>query len=328
MSVTPLDAPTSEALPLLDQCPEAASFAEDVRRGLRQPQKEIPSKYLYDARGSKLFDAITKLEEYYPTRTETGIMEQYGGAMVRALGGDVLLVEYGSGSSVKTRILLDQLRRPAGYVPVDISKQHLVEAANHLAQAYPDFPIQPVCADYTRDFDLPEWRETASHVVVYFPGSTIGNFTPSEAEAFLQHIAHLVGEEGGLLIGVDLRKPAPVLEAAYNDHKGVTAAFNLNLLRRINRELGADFDLGQFRHEAIWDDERGCIEMHLVSRTEQTVTMRGDSFAFDEGETIRTEYSFKYTTDAFADLAARAGFTVQSLWTDEKNYFSVQYLTV
>jgi len=316
------------AHPVFDQAPDTESFREAVLTGLRKSQKQIPSKFLYDERGSKLFDRICELDEYYPTRTEIGIMQQHSEAMAEAVGPRVRLVEYGSGSSLKTRVLLDHLDDPAAYVPVDISKEHLVESANALAEDYPSIPVQPVCADYTEAFDLPEPTVPPAHTVGYYPGSTIGNFRRDEAQAFLAQIADTVGPDGGLLIGVDLKKEVDVLVAAYDDSEGVTAAFNKNLLRRMNRELDATFDLDVFEHVVRWNEERGCIESHLRSMRAQTVTVAGKQFSFAEGETIHTEDSHKYTIDGFAELAKRAGFQVGTVWTDDRSYFSVQYCTV
>lgn len=314
--------------PVLDQAPATESFREAVLNGLRKPQKQIPSKFLYDERGSKIFDRICELDEYYPTRTEIGIMKQNVGAMSDAIGARTRLVEYGSGSSLKTRILLDHLDDLASYVPVDISKEHLVESARELAEDYPSVPVQPVCADYTTAFDLPEPPLPPARTVGYYPGSTIGNFRRDEAQAFLERIAELVGPEGGLLIGVDLKKDIDVLKAAYDDSEGVTAAFNRNLLRRMNRELDATFDLDAFEHQVRWNEERGCIESHLRSTKTQIVTVAGERVSFEQGETIHTEDSHKYTLDGFAALAGRAGFHVDTVWTDERSYFSVQHCTV
>lgn len=313
--------------PLIDAAPETDSLYSDVLNGLQRAQKEVPSKYLYDARGSRLFDAICELDEYYPTRTEMAIMQECIGDMAHVIGPTVQLVEFGSGSSLKTRILLDHLDDLASYVPVDISRDHLVEAADALAEAYPHVPIQPVCADYTADLPLPP-VPSGTRRVVYYPGSTIGNFQPEAATAFLARIADCVRPGGGLLIGVDLRKSPDRLRAAYNDSKGVTAAFNKNLLRRINRELDADFDLSAFRHEARWNDAARCIEMHLVSTKPQQVHIDGHAFAFDDGESIRTEYSYKYTLNDFASRAAAAGWTIDTVWTDDAGLFSVQYASV
>ena len=319
---------STSVTPVLDQAPATESFRDAALRGLQKPQKQIPSKFFYDARGSKLFDKICELDEYYPTRTEIAIMRQNVEAMVEAIGPRARLVEYGSGSSLKTRILLDHLDDLASYVPVDISKSHLLESAEALAEDYPNLSIQPVCADYTTPFELPEPPLPARRTVGYYPGSTIGNFQRNEARDFLRHIAEAVGETGGLLIGVDLKKDIEVLKAAYDDSEGVTAAFNKNLLRRMNRELDATFDLDAFEHRPVWNEERGCMESHLRSKNTQTVRVAGERVSFEKGETIHTEDSHKYTLDGFADLAASAGFRVETVWTDERSYFSVQYCSV
>jgi dimethylhistidine N-methyltransferase len=313
---------------MIDQSPETDSFREAVLSGLKRPQKEVPSKFLYDARGSKLFDAICELDEYYPTRTEMAIMEENVDAMVDAIGERALLAEYGSGSSLKTRILLDHARDLAAYVPIDISREHLAEAAEEIAEAYPDLPVQPLCADYTDELTLPDPPRPAERTVVYYPGSTIGNFHPDRALPFLRRVAETAGAGGGLLIGVDLRKDVDTIRAAYNDSEGVTAAFNKNLLRRINRELGGTFDLDRFEHEGRWKEDKGCIEMHLVSTEAQRVSVDGQTIDFEAGETIRTEYSFKYTLEDFESLAADAGFAVEQVWTDANDHFSIQYCTV
>ena len=317
--------PEAETLPLLDFHPETDSLRDEVLDGLRHTPKQLPSKFFYDERGSQLFDAICALDEYYPTRTEQAIMEAHVGDMVDAIGPRARLVEYGSGSSMKTRILLDHLIDPAGYVPIDISREHLLQAAEEIADRYPELAVLPVCADYTANYRLPEPETSVERTVVYYPGSTIGNFTPDTARDFLAHIADQVGRNGGLLIGVDLQKDEALLHAAYNDAEGVTAEFNKNLLRRINRELDATFDLDRFRHEAIYNREAGRIEMHLVSETDQQVTVAGVDVDFAAGERITTEYSYKYTLDGFAALAADAGWTVERVWTDEAQLFSVQY---
>ncbi len=315
-------------LALLDLEPGAARFCDEVLAGLTQEPKTLPCKFFYDARGSLLFDRICELEEYYPTRTEMAIMQSHAPDIAARLGAQCRLVEYGSGSSLKTRVLLDAARSLAVYVPVDISRQHLLNAADSLRAAYPNLPIRPVCADYTQPFTLPEGGTRAARTVVYFPGSTIGNFHPAQAQAFLQGVAAQCGPEGGLLIGVDLKKDPQVLEPAYNDRQGVTAAFNLNLLTRINRELGGDFSEDAFAHYAFYNHGRGRMEMHLVSTRAQVVTIGGKTIAFDEDETIHTECSYKYDLEEFASLAARAGFALQRVWTDEEGLFSVQYLTV
>ncbi|ARA94878.1 L-histidine N(alpha)-methyltransferase [Rhodothermaceae bacterium RA] len=316
-----------ETVTLYDFEPRVDTFREAVIAGLSQSPRSIPAKFFYDARGSQLFEQITELEAYYPTRTEIAILEAHMAAIVERIGPRALLVEYGSGSSRKTRLLLDHLIDPAGYVPIDISRKHLLASARALARRFPDLPILAVCADYMDDVPLPHPEGPVNRIVAFFPGSTIGNLEPDDAVAFLRHVAGVVGPGGGLLIGVDLQKDTRVLERAYNDEHGVTAAFNLNLLARINRELEGTFDLETFRHHAFYNAEQGRIEMHLISRIDQTVCL-GDGPCFDlaAGETIRTEYSYKYTLEGFATLAERAGFHVDTVWTDSRAYFSLQFL--
>jgi dimethylhistidine N-methyltransferase len=306
----------------------SAAFQADVRHGLHRPRKELPCKYFYDARGSELFDAICELDEYYLTRTELDVTARHAGEMAAHLGRDCLLVEYGSGSGVKTRLLLDRLESPAAYVPVDISGEHLALSAAALVERYPHLEVRPVCADFTRPFALPVPKRPAARAAVYFPGSTIGNFSPPAAVRLLRGIAELVGPGGGLLIGVDRKKDVGVLEAAYNDARGVTAAFNRNLLVRINRELGADFAVERFLHRAVYNARRGRIEMHLVSDRPQAVHLAGETFRFAAGEGIRTECSYKYGPGEFEALAARAGFRARAAWTDEAGLFGVHYLIV
>lgn len=313
-----------EAIELLDLHPATDHFLEQIVRGLSAPAKSLPTAFLYDERGSRLFDAICELPEYYPTRTELRIMRSRIGEMAEAAGPEALVIEWGSGSSVKTRMLLEHLVRPVAYVPVDISREHLVASAESLAARFPAVQVLPVCADFTRPFPVPEPAQPARRRVLYFPGSTIGNFVPEVATRLLGQMAEQVGPGGRLLIGVDLRKDPDVLQAAYDDAQGVTAQFNLNLLRRANRELGADFDLSGFRHEAIWDDELGRIEMRLVSLREQTVRIGGKRFSFAPEERIHTEDSHKYTLEGFEALAAEAGFVRDRVWTDPQRLFSVQ----
>jgi dimethylhistidine N-methyltransferase len=315
-------------LRLADFEPKLGSFREEVLCGLRKRQKELPSKFFYDERGSELFEQISTLDEYYLTRTELGIMRDHARAMAEVLGQQVLLIEYGSGSSTKTRLLLDHLLQPAAYVPIDISKEHLIQAAMALAAAYPALEVLPVCADYTTDFPLPAPTIPAARRVVYYPGSTIGNFDREPALRFLRHIAQVCGPGGGLLIGVDLSKDPVKLHHAYNDWEGITAAFNLNLLARINRELGADFPLDRFRHYAFYNPREGRVEMHLVSLDNQTAHVGDAAFSFEIGESIWTESSYKYRLAEFADLAGAAGFAVEQVWMDPQGLFSVQYLTV
>lgn len=315
----------ASSVELTDLGPEFDSFKEEVLDGLARRPKQLPSKYFYDARGSVLFDQICELEEYYPTRTELAIMQSNIDEIVDCLGPRCLLVEYGSGSSLKTRELIDQMIDPVAYVPIDISREHLADSAASLSAAFPELEVLPVCADYTGAISLPSTERPYDRVIVYFPGSTIGNFEPAEAQEFLERMTQ-VGE--ALLIGVDLQKDKSILEAAYNDAKGVTAAFNKNLLRRMNRELGATFDLSAFDHQAVYNGEHGRIEMYLISRRNQCVRIAGRSVHFERGERICTEYSYKYTLDGFARLASTAGFRVERVWTDAEQHFSLQYCGV
>jgi len=307
----------------LRQAPQSQveQFRADVVAGLSRPQKRLAAKYFYDAEGSRLFDRITELDEYYPTRTELGIMRKHAGAMALCCGPRCLLIELGAGSLVKARLLLDRLDRPAGFVPVDVSGQHLADAARQLALDYPALAVAPVTADFTADFPLPTLP--AARRVVYFPGSTLGNFEPAEADALLRRTAALVGPGGGLLLGVDLRKDVGVLERAYDDRAGVTAAFNLNLLARMNRELGADFDLDAFEHRAFYNPARSRVEMHLRSRVAQRVNVAGVSFDFRVGETIHTENSHKYDVRELTARALACGLRVEAVWTDPLDYFAV-----
>jgi dimethylhistidine N-methyltransferase len=302
------------------------SFLDDVLRGLGLPQKAIPPKYFYDERGSQLFERICELPEYYPTRTEMAIMERHIGEMVTLLGPDTQLVEFGSGASVKTRLLVDRLE-PSLYVPIDISETALRDACKALALMFPWLNISAVIADFTRSIKLPEFVGIPVHrKVVYFPGSTIGNFTPDEALEFLKGVREIVGPGGMLLIGVDLKKEKRVLDAAYDDARGVTAEFNLNLLHRINRELGGDFQVKRFRHKAFYDEQKGWIEMHLESLYSQFAHVGGQRFDFRLGETIHTEISCKYSVEEFQRLAARARFQAEKVWTDPANLFAVHLL--
>ncbi|QQP88825.1 L-histidine N(alpha)-methyltransferase [Skermanella sp. TT6] len=301
-------------------------FLKDVLDGLGQAVKALPAKHFYDQRGSRLFDRICELEEYYPTRTETAILARYAGDIAGKAGRGVTLLELGSGSSVKVRLLLDVLDEPAAYIPVDISGAHLEASAARLAADYPEISVKPIHADYTRPFPLAV-KGGAERTLAFFPGSTIGNFSPEEARAFLARLGRQLGGGGRLLIGVDLKKDIGRLEAAYNDAAGVTAAFNLNLLERINRELDGTFDLAAFAHRAFYDRDLGRIEMHLESLKPQTVLVAGAPFRFQAGETIHTEVSHKYTVEEFRDLAADAGWRADETWTDGDHLFSVHLLT-
>lgn len=308
--------------------PVAIQFRADVLRGLRAPKKKLPCKYFYDADGSALFEQITELEEYYLTRTELAIMERHAAEMAGLLGPRCLLIEYGSGSSLKTRLLLDQLRDLGAYVPIDVSDEHLCRSARALGEEYPDVEVLPLCGDFTRALDLPVCRKPAARRVVYFPGSTLGNFTPEEALALLRQTAELCGRDGGLLLGIDLQKDPHAIEPAYNDRRGVTAAFNRNILVRINRELGADFEIDQFAHRAFYNTVQGRIEMYLVSRRDQVVHVSGVPNLFATGESIHTENSYKYSLPALNDLATACGLVMERVWTDERQYFIVAYLTL
>lgn len=311
---------------LTDFEPERAQFLEEVQQGLGATPKTLPCKYFYDERGSQLFDQICELPEYYPTRTELSIMEKHSAAMASVLGPRCRLVEYGSGSSGKTRLLLNQLQDPAAYLPLDISRDHLLTTAGELKEEYPNLEVLPVCADFTEPFELPDPQLQPQCTAIYFPGSTIGNFTRSAATELVEQVHHQIGSGGIFLIGVDLVKETAVLEKAYDDAAGVTADFNLNLLLRANSELGANFDLEQFRHKAVWCAEPGRIEMHLVSLVAQRVRVGQLTFDFEASESICTEHSHKYTLAGFASLAAEGGFDVEQVWMDDEELFSVQAL--
>jgi L-histidine N-alpha-methyltransferase len=305
---------------------ETSRFRRDVIRGLSGSRKVIPCKYLYDERGSVLFDEICELEEYYLTRTELSILHAHVDEMAAVLGEDCELIELGSGSGLKTRLLLGHLRAPRAYLPIDISSAPLSTSAAELTARFPGLEIIPVCADFTGPVSLPETGSPRARRVVYFPGSTIGNFRPRAALHLLSSIAQLVGEGGGLLIGFDLDKDESIVWPAYNDKRGISAAFNLNLLARINRELGADFDLGAFVHRADYERARERVVMHLVSLEDQIVQVDGQEFSFQDGEMIHTEDSYKYSLEHFGRLTSRAGFALDRQWFDDKGFFCIQYL--
>ncbi|MGM0588040.1 MAG: L-histidine N(alpha)-methyltransferase [Bacteroidota bacterium] len=298
---------------------------DEVLETLRRPQKCLPSKYFYDERGSRLFEQICDLEEYYPTDADLEIMSRYIAAITDQLGSGIELIELGSGSSRKTRLLLEELEDLAAYMPVDISEEFLQQVADQLREDYPGLKVIPIAADYTRPFQIPDAAQSYTKRVAYYPGSTIGNFTPENARNFLGVINSLVQPDGGLLVGVDLKKDKEILERAYNDSQGITAAFNKNILIRLNRELGADFKVDQYEHRALFNKEEGRIEMHLVSQTDQTVTIDHTEFYIQQGETIHTENSYKYSLEEFEKLVA-PHFEVEQVWTDSRDYFSVQYL--
>ncbi len=308
------------------KCPPQAveSFQADVVAGLSAWPKHLSCKYFYDRRGSKLFDAICDLDEYYLTRCELEIMHRYAPQMAQAMGACDMLIEYGSGSSIKTRLLLEHLQ-PVAYVPVDISEKHLFATARRLSRRYPHIEILPAAADFTDELELPRTEREPARRIAYFPGSTIGNFEEPEAIAFLSRLAHAAGPAGGALIGIDLQKDIAIIEAAYNDAQGVTAEFNLNLLRRINHELGGNFDLEQFLHLAFYDPFEHRMDIRLVSLCDQTVELGPRTFHFAAGEPIHTEYSHKYTIAGFAKMAAATGLSLRQCWTDRRDYFAVLY---
>lgn len=297
----------------------------EVISGLLKTQKELPSKLFYDEKGSKLFDKICRLDEYYPTRTELMLMKNNIEDIISTLCKDVVFIEYGSGSSLKTRLLLSNMTDISVYVPIDISEEHLLKTVASLEERYPGLHIIPVSADYTKPFDLPEIVSERKVKTGYFPGSTIGNFTREEALKFLKKTAGMLGENGSLLIGIDLIKDRDVLIAAYNDSKGITAEFNLNILEHLNREYNFDFKKDNFYHKAIFNEEAGRIEMYLISKKEQVVTSGDYIFMFREGESILTEYSHKYTIDGFMSLVSDF-YKLEKYWTDDKNYFGLLFL--
>ncbi len=314
------------AVRFYDRHPPETDMHREVMEGLLATPPRISPKYFYDQRGSELFEAITETPEYYPFRTEVALLEQYGGEMAELLGSDGLLVELGSGSSRKTRLLLDALR-PAAYMPVDISREFLRGAASALAADYPGMEVYATCADFTQALELPPEASILSRAV-FFPGSSIGNFEPADARQLLQNIAGSLGRGGYLLIGVDLQKDHVVLNRAYNDEAGYTAAFNRNILNHINRALGADFDPDCFRHCAYYNETAERVEMHLVSCCIQQVSLGERRFSFCHGDTIHTENAYKYTHDGFTALAKSAGFEPVAMWMDERAYFSVHCLRV
>lgn len=309
----------------VDLQPLAGSFLDDVLCGLGRVPKAISPKYFYDDRGSELFEAICELPEYYPTRTELALTRDCAVDIAAAVGTDKLLIEFGSGASLKTGLLLRTLS-PAAYMPVDISAAALRAAAARIAEEFPDLPVIVVCGDYMQPLAVHALDGITAQRLIYFPGSTIGNLTPAEALEFLRRGRSLAGPGGAMLVGVDLKKDPQRLNAAYNDAQGITAEFNLNLLRRINRELGADFNLAHFRHVAFYDAAAGRIEMHLESLVAQTVTVGGRRFEFAAGERLHTENSCKYSVAEFQRLAQSAGYIAENVWVDGEALFSLHLL--
>jgi dimethylhistidine N-methyltransferase len=312
---------TTGRIHFYDDHPAVADIRADVLEGLSKRPKQVAPKYFYDQRGSRLFDAITELPEYYPTRTELDILETNAQQIAELLGSDCVLMELGSGSSRKIRVLLDAVR-PLAYVPLDISREHLLHSALVLAGEYPQLQVHAACTDYSKEFALPDLPQHLPRVA-FFPGSSIGNFEPDDAKRLLARIGRQLGRGGKLLIGVDLKKDNAILHAAYNDAQRLTAAFNLNLLERINRELCADFRLDRFEHQAFFNPRAGRIEMHLVSRIDQEVEVAGCSVSFAAGESLHTENSYKYTIEEFQRLAQQSGFVAERVWTDDQQLFSV-----
>lgn len=313
---------------LYDYEPVLDTFQNEVIEGLQKTPKELPCKLFYDERGSKLFEQICQLDEYYPTRTEIGILQNNISEIASILGENCLIIEFGSGSGEKTHLLLDHVKNPATYIPIEIDKSQLISSSNMLKDEYPQLEVIPVCADFNQPIELPQPSSRVDKNVAFFPGSTIGNFQPEEAAGFLRNVVALCGEDGGLLLGVDLQKDVPTLEAAYDDSKGITAAFNLNILARIKSEFDVALSLSDFRHYAFFNEEHNRIEMHIVSLKEQSIALDGHEIIIEKGEHITTEYSYKYTVGEFADMAKLSGLELAQAWVDEQNLFSVQYYEV
>jgi dimethylhistidine N-methyltransferase len=315
-----------EEFRLDDRHPAVADTLDVVRRGLSMKPKRLPSRLFYDERGSQLFERICLQPEYYLTRSECALMRTHAGHMAEVLGPDVRLVEYGSGSGIKTRMLLEHLQTPVAYVPVEISRSALLDSVAELSTLFPSVPMQPVCADFSQPLRLPIASRSPRRTAIYFPGSTIGNFIARDAVTILRQMRNEMGEGGAILIGVDLKKDAALIEAAYNDSAGITAEFTLNMLARLNREIGTNFDLDGFRHHAHYNPMAGRIETTLVSTRRQDVVVDGDTVVFRENEALQVEYSCKYSLEEFAQLAAKAGLAVQHVWMDDEQKFSVQCL--
>jgi len=310
-----------------DLAPVSEDILSEVLTGLSGASKSLPCKLFYDEQGSDLFQKICALPEYYPTRTEITLLKECAVEISALIGAHCRLVEYGTGSSEKMRIVLSALIQPAAFVAVDISREHLLQATESLVNDLPGLSVHAVCADFTKPFKLPAMTdENSGKAVVFFPGSSIGNFDHVQAVDFLANSARIVGPGGGLLIGVDLKKDEKILNAAYNDSAGVTAAFNKNLLSHINRVLDVSFDLDAFDHHAFYNNEEGRIEMHLISRRDQSVRIGGQTITFHEGEHIHTENSYKYDVVEFQALATKAGFEPVQVWMDSEQLFSVHYL--
>ena len=311
----------------VDQMPKPTDFLEEVVAGLSKCQKAIPPKFFYDAIGSHLFDKICETPEYYVTRTEIALLNKIGGEISEVAGASKIVVEFGCGSSLKIGALLTALEEPAEYLAIDISREHLLRTATDIANDFPQIRVGALCADFSVSLQLPEQvGGEGKGRLAFFPGSTIGNQTPKDAKNFLYQVRGMVGAAGALLIGVDLKKDKSIIDAAYNDAAGYTAAFNLNLLHRMKNELGAEVEIDAFRHRAFYNTQQGRVEMHLVSSKDQVILVNGMEFEFSMKDTIHTENSYKYTLEEFADLAIGSGFKVLKVWKDAKDLFSVQYL--
>lgn len=316
-------------LAFYDLKPRVSDFQDEVIAGLGKPQKTLIPTLFYDQQGSALFEQITQLEEYYLTRTEIMLLQTYGAEIASLIGEHCLLIEYGSGSSYKIRILLDSLVKPAAYMPIDVSREHMQQASQDLAKDYPDLDIEAVCADYTQQLLLPIYeKKCVGKKVIFFPGSTIGNLDNDQILWLLRQSAEIVGSSGGLLLGVDTKKDPKILHAAYNDAQEITAVFNLNILVRINRELGANFDIKTFSHYAFYDPKYSRIEMHLISLKDQKIMVADQIFDFRKGESIHTENSYKFTIEDIQRLAEQAGFDLKQSWTDQNQLFNLCYLSV
>lgn len=320
---------TGQLRHFVDLEPESGDFLADALASLAQPAGGFPPKYFYDEEGSRLFDAICEQPEYYLTRTEIALLERLGPEIADLAGPEASVIEFGSGSSVKIRTLLNALDRPRAYIALDISREHLLNAASAIAVDYPHVEVSAVCADFTQVFDWPpEVKPRHGRALGFLPGSTIGNLIASEAVDLLKVKAKMLGEGGALLIGVDLLKDPTILENAYNDANGVGAAFNYNLFVRLQKELGAELDLDGFRHEARFNPVEGRIEMHLVAQGPQTIKLAGQCFSFSDGDSIHTENSHKYSVPGFQGLAREAGFEPVKVWTDKDELFALHWLTV
>lgn len=310
----------------IDHAPSTSSMLKEVLIGLSQHQKSLPAKYFYDKKGSEIFEKICLLNEYYPAWAETEILKTYAQEIADYVGPQALILEPGSGSGQKIRLLIPHLLDPVGYVPIDIAKEMLLKMSEELKAEFSSLNVMPICADFNQEMDLLTIKSSGEQKrVVFFPGSTIGNFSPLEAINFLKKTGKVVGHEGGLLIGIDLKKDPDIMIEAYDDASGVTADFNLNLLERLNREVAASFDLKNFGHQSNYNEELGRIEMHLVSKESQYIRVNETVFRFRAGETIHTESSYKYSTNEFTELCAKARFKLRKLWKDSQSLFCVYY---